>query len=201
SGSDRIQRSIDKDLDLKEAILRIEHADKRQIDMAVSLITGFPEETKEDLRATVAFLADSLRFDHTEPQLHLLAPLAETPITTRYKDRLVFDDIYSDMSHQGWEQEQCDREMIRAHPEIFTNFYAVPTQWLSRAYLKELREFILRGMKKFRWLLLAVHQDSGDLVEVFDQWRSWYEKSLPKNTILDNSRVYYSGQQFKENFF
>src|SRR5439155_751596 len=77
SGSDRMQEIMNKRLDLDEAIRRIEHADKRKIDTTVSLITGFPEETKDDLSTTVAFLADSLRFDRAEPQFHLLAPLAE----------------------------------------------------------------------------------------------------------------------------
>ena len=200
SGSKQIQQVMNKGLNLAEATLRIERANKRGIETAVSLITGFPEETKEDLKATIRFLADSLRYDNAEPQLHLLAPLAETPITTQYKDQLLFDDIFSDMSHQGWQQEIADRELIRTYPDIFTNFYAVPTRWLDRSYLKELREFILKGLRKFRWLFVALHQDCGDLVEVFDQWRSWYQRQSAGPSHDDEVRSYYISKRFCDDF-
>jgi radical SAM superfamily enzyme YgiQ (UPF0313 family) len=201
SGSEQMQRIMNKRLDLSAAALRIERTNRRGIKTTVSLITGFPEETKDDLRATIRFLGDSLRLDNAEPQLHLLAPLAETPITTQYKDSLLFDDIFSDISHQGWQQEVPDREMIRSYPDIFTNFYAVPTLWLDRTYLKELREFILKGMRKFRWLFVALHQDCGDLLRVFDQWKSWYPEHLGANLFSGGDmRSYYLGDSFRDDF-
>ncbi|MFD5463086.1 B12-binding domain-containing radical SAM protein [Kitasatospora sp. NPDC127059] len=173
TGSARLQKIVKKRIDLHEAMARLECADRHGIKTAASLITGFPEETMEDLRGTTAFLMDALRLDHVEPQLHLLAPLADTPIQRRYADQLTLDGIYSDMSHQGWQQNAEDREMIAAHPEVFPNFYTVPTPWLEKSYLKELREFMLVGIRRFRWLLIALHQDSGDLLTVFDAWRGW----------------------------
>ena len=202
SGSDRIQESINKRLNLNEARLRIESTTKHGIRTAVSLIVGFPDENMDDLRGTVNFLGDSMRFDKAEPQFHLLAPLAETPITTQYKDRLVFDDIFSDMCYQGWRQEIPDREMIRSYPGIFPNFYAVPTLWLDRGYLKELREFILKGTRRFRWLLLALHEDCGDLLQVFDQWQAWYRKQPGSDSSFHGDmRSYYAGSDFRDHFF
>ncbi len=163
TGSARLQKTINKGLDLAEAELMIKSTNKRRITTAVSLIYGFPEETMEDVRDTVGFLIDSLRYDYASPQLHILAPLAETPLHSEYREKLFFDDIFSDMSHQGWRQDPTDRTMINDHPEIFPNFYALPTPNLDRQYLKELRDFILKGMGWFRWLLVALHHDSGDI--------------------------------------
>jgi radical SAM superfamily enzyme YgiQ (UPF0313 family) len=201
TGSDRMQRRIDKRLDLAEAALMIKSANKRRINTTVSLIIGFPEETKKDVSDTVGFLVDSLRFDHAEPQLHLLAPLAETPITTRYKDALIFDEIFSDMSHQGWQQDPADLEMIKSHPDIFPNFYALPTEQLERTYLKELREFVLNVIARFRWLVLALHQDSGDLLGVFDRWKAWYsQRETEELSPGANPRTYYSSDVFQSEF-
>jgi radical SAM superfamily enzyme YgiQ (UPF0313 family) len=203
TGSARLQRIVNKGLDLSEASLRIRCANKYRIKTAVSLITGFPEETKVDLRDTVSFLADSLRFDYAQPQFHLLAPLAETPIQTQYRDKLIFDEIFSDMSYQGWRQDPADRALIKSYPEIFPNFYAVPTPWLDRRYLKELREFILKGIAWFRWLLVALHQDSGDLLKVFDEWRTWVQerKRQEEGQVQDTElRHYYSGNEFRRDF-
>jgi len=201
TGSTRMQQVINKKLDLSEAARMIKCTDKRRIRTAVSLIMGFPEETKEDLRNSLCFLADSLRFDYAEPQLHLLAPLAETPIHALYRDKLILDDIISDMSYQGWRQDPADRAMIASHPDIFANFYSVPTPFLDREHLKELRDFILNGIQRFRWLLVALHQDSGDLLEVFDEWRAWrterHGKGGESNTDVS---VYYSRIDFRNDF-
>jgi radical SAM superfamily enzyme YgiQ (UPF0313 family) len=196
TGSDRMQAIIHKRLNLTDAAARIKRTNRHGIRHTVSLITGFPDETKEDLRGTINFLGDSLRHRHAEIQLHLLAPLAETPITTEYSEQLVYDDIFSDISFQGWEQDPEERAMIIAHREIFPNFYAVPTRWLDREYLREVREFMLHGTVKHKWLMLLLHRVSGDLLQVFDEWRSWSMQTRGAAGSVDNSRSYYAGEYF-----
>jgi radical SAM superfamily enzyme YgiQ (UPF0313 family) len=197
SGSSRIQQVIDKHLDLSEARSRIRCTTKHKIMTTVSLITGFAEETREDLKSTISFLMDSLRSEYVKPQLHLLAPLAETPIYSQFRDRLRLDEVFSDISYEGWRQNAADRALIESHPEIFPNFYAVPTLWLDRRYLKDLRDFVLHGIVQFRWLLVALHQSSGDLVEVFDAWRSWRSE---KGSVVDGQVPYYARIEFVRNF-
>ena len=74
---------------LAEAAGRIGTCDKFEIKTAVSLITGFPEETTSDLRDTVGFFMDSLRYDWADPQLCILAPLADTPIYKQHRNDLI----------------------------------------------------------------------------------------------------------------
>ena len=198
TGSAHLQKVTTKNLDLKEAADRIKFTSKHKIRTAVSLITGFPEETRDDLRDTIHFFVDSLRHDYADPQLCILAPLAETPIETQYRDRLIFDDVISDMSFQGWRQDPTDRDLIKEHPKIFSNFYGIPTL-VDRYYLKELREFILNGMSWFKWLLVALHQDSGDLLEVFDDWRAWRAQNDPDHQD-ENIAPYYAHVRFRQEF-
>lgn len=200
TGSDRMQTIIQKRLNLQDAHARIYYANRKKIEATVSLITAFPEETKEDLRGTVRFLGESLRYDRAEIQFHLLAPLAETPITTQYKDQLVYDDIFSDISFQGWEQHPEDRALIVEHPEIFPNFYAVPTP-LDREYLREMREFLLRSTLRHRWLMLLLHRESGDLLSVFEQWQAWSRKGRAKDGLVDTTRAYYTSEAFSNDLF
>ena len=105
------------------------------------------------------------------------------------------------MSYQGWQQEIPDREMIRLYPDIFVNFYAVATLHLDRPYLKELREFILKGTRRFRWLFVTLHQDCGDLLSVFDEWKSWYQETLGADLISNDMRSYYLSDDFRDQFF
>src|SRR5262249_57300846 len=122
---------------------------------------------------TAAFFVDSLRYDHADPQLSILAPLAGTPIQTLHRKSLVLNDDVADMSYRGWQQAPADHAMIAGHPEIFSSFYSTPLPHMEREFLKELRDFLLNGMRAFRRLLLGLHQDSGNVVDVFQQWQEW----------------------------
>jgi radical SAM superfamily enzyme YgiQ (UPF0313 family) len=199
TGSSRMQKIIDKGLELNDSAERVRSCDKFEINTAVSLMAGFPEETMSDLRGTAAFFVDSLRSDHADPQLSILAPLADTPIQRQQKDSLVLDDDLADMSYRGWRQEPEDHTMIASHPEIFSSFYSVPTPYLEHEFLKELRDFLLTGMRAFRRLLLGLHQDSGDVVDVFQQWQEWRAGNGVDFSSVDRS-AYYAHGSFRSDF-
>jgi radical SAM superfamily enzyme YgiQ (UPF0313 family) len=172
TGSPRMQKVIDKGLDLEEAARVVASTGKHGIRITTAVISGFPQEEREDLKASVNFLMDCVRFDHVSPQLNILAPLAETPLHTKYRSQLELDDVLSDMSHQGWHQDAADRELIASYRDIFPNFYGLPSP-LGRTYCDEFNRFFMNGVARFRWLLLALHQESGNLLEVFDAWLNW----------------------------
>jgi hypothetical protein len=199
TGSRRMQKIIDKGLELNDSAERVRSCDKFKINTAVSLMAGFPDETMTDLRDTAAFFVDSLRYDHADPQLSILAPLAGTPISTQHKDALVLNDDVADMSYRGWRQEIEDHAMIAAHPEIFSSFYSAPLPHLDREFLKELRDFLLSGMRAFRRLLLGLHQDSGNVVDVFQQWQEWREENGIHFSNGDRT-IYYAQRQFPADF-
>jgi radical SAM superfamily enzyme YgiQ (UPF0313 family) len=169
TASPSLQKQIKKRLDLTQSWKAIESATGNGMKTAVALIAGFPEETRDDLRETAHFYVRSTRFDTAEPQMSLLAPLAGTPIEHEYRDRLVFDHIYSDMSHQGWRENPEDLELILRHPDIFPNFYSLPSL-LPRAYVRHVHDFLMGVTLWFRWLPLALLDSTADLLGVFDSW-------------------------------
>lgn len=178
TGSQKLQTELKKRLVLGDAMKSIQHASSLGLQTAVSLITGFPTETDEDFADTVDFFGRALRHENTAPQFHILAPLADTPLEREYRDRLQFDDIFSDMSHQGWEQDPADRDLIAAYPDVFSSFYAIPTP-LNRPFVKEVRAFLLYGARHFRWILAALHVDQGHLLNVYRDFRPWLAAKRP----------------------
>jgi len=199
TGSRRMQKIIDKGLELNDSADRVRSCDKFKINTAVSLMAGFPDETMDDLRDTAAFFVDSLRYDHADPQLSILAPLADTPIQKQHKDSLVLNDDVADMSYRGWQQAPEDHAIITEHPDIFSSFYAVPLPYLEREFLKELRDFLLNGARAFRRLLLGLHQDSGNVVDVFQQWQEWRTKHGVEFSNGDRT-FYYAQPGFVQDF-
>jgi hypothetical protein len=131
--------------------------------------------------------------------LNLLAPLAETPIHTKHKKSLVLDDLCSDMSHQGQCQDQADLALIRKFPDIFPNFYLLPTPHLDRSCILELREFALNAIENFRWLALAIDQCTTGIEDFFMEWLTHRTILRPEIKGLD-LRAYYRTSEFKADF-
>jgi len=198
TGSIRLQKEISKNLDLSEAATCIQSTAGKGLPTIVSFITGFPTETPKDLQQTVNFLMNAARLDSVSPQLHVLAPLAGTSIYEQYREHLTLDDVVPDTSFHGWRQDPTDRDLIRSHPDVFPNFYALPTA-LGRRHINELRDFIQYGLLWCRWLLVGLHQDSGDLVSVFEAWRNWLGANRRGDLGFDgdaNSVPYFARREF-----
>jgi len=171
TGSQRMQRVIEKDLDVSRAREIVSIAERLGVETTVSLITGFPEETWDDVRDSVNMYMHALRHRGSGPQFNLLSPLAETPIHSRYRDQLTLEELCSDTSHQGRNQNSLDRALICRYPDIFPNFYLVPVPHLDRDCLLELREFLLLAPARLRWLFVALHQTTSGMLDVFSAWR------------------------------
>ncbi len=200
SGSASTQEYIDKHLDIDEALRSVQSSCRVGMSTVVSMIVGFPEETREDLRATLNFQGDCIRNRQVDPHLHLLAPLAGTPLQQQFRNELVLGDLYADLSHSQIVQDANERELILQFPDLFPNFYSLPTRHYSRTYLEELREFMLRALHRFRWHLVAWRTHGGDLLELFESWKQWAgENDVPqfRGAIM---RSYYCGWEFDRHF-
>jgi radical SAM superfamily enzyme YgiQ (UPF0313 family) len=199
TGSERMQKIIDKHLDPRRAKEVIDAAERIGIETTVSLIAGFPEEAREDLQQTVGMFIHSARHPGSTPQLNLLAPLAETPVYWQHRHELVLEELCSDVSHQSRKQDDADLELIRRYPEIFPNFYLIPAPHLDRKSLIELREFTLMAVVRFRWLLCALDQSTPDFLGFFEQWRG-HRMALRPALSGPDLRQYYRTEEFRDDF-
>lgn len=199
AGSRRMQKIIDKHLDPQRAEEIIDVAEKLGISTIVSLITGFPEETWDDVRETLRIFMHSARCPNSGPQLNILAPLAATPIYSLYKNQLVLEELCSDMSHQGLSQNEADLDLIRKNLEIFPNFYLLPMPHLDREALLELREFLTIAVECYRWLLSAIDQTVVDMLGFYLEWRA--HRVLARPGLAGSAlRRYYVGRDFRSDF-
>jgi len=199
TGSPRLQKVIEKGLDLDRARAAIDTTARLGMSNTVSLIAGFPEETWDDLRETMDIYMHTARHPGSHPQLNVLAPVAGTPIHARYQHQMVLEELCSDMSHQGRIHNQADRDLIRRYPEIFPNFYLLPTPGIDRAACLELREFLLAATARLRWLLVALHRSSTGILDVFLLWRR-HRLALHPGLSGGSLRHYYIQPVFRRDF-
>jgi len=198
-GSAKMQRIINKGLDLEQAKEIIDKTERLGIHTTVSMIVGFPDETWQDVKETVQIYMHSAQCPNSSPQLNLLAPLSETPIHSKYKDSLILDELCSDMSHQGQSQHEADLKLIRDYPDIFPNFYLLPTPYLDRDCLLEFREFTLNAVKRFRWLVVAIDQNTSGIADFFLAWREC-RLALHPGMKGSDLRRYYRTEEFRSCF-
>lgn len=191
TGSQRMQRVIDKDLDLGVARRVLQECSDLGIHATASLIIGYPQETRQDLRDTVEFFASVLVMPWVDPQFNVLSPLAGTPITNEYRNQLTLDENWGDISENATLQDAVDRLMIVEHPDIFPNFYAFPYH-TSRDLLKRVQDFVFYGVARCGSLMCAVWLHTRDMFGVFELWAAshpdwapgWYETEAFVDELL-----------------
>jgi radical SAM superfamily enzyme YgiQ (UPF0313 family) len=195
TGSARMQKVIDKGLDIEQARAAIRSCGKRSIQVTAATIIGFPEEEEPDLCATLQLLFEAAAQKHVAPQISLLAPLAGTPIESRYHNQLEFDGNSSDFCNQGFPQGPADLELIAAHVDVFQNFYTVPTR-VPKALLQEIAAFATWVLYRCRWLAIALLREAGDPWILCRCWIDFRKKKVGSRQFGE----YYSSTEFYRDF-
>lgn len=132
SGSKKIQKQINKNLNLESAAEIIAETAKRNIKPVVSFMVGFPEENKDDLEASLKLIINLVCVG-AWPQMTLLSVLPGTPIHEKYKDQLQFDEIYSGFTNAFLTEKEV--QLVKTYPSIFSSFYNLPNKDFSRTRL------------------------------------------------------------------
>jgi radical SAM superfamily enzyme YgiQ (UPF0313 family) len=159
SGSQRILDSVKKRLTVEEIV------DKVRMIKRVSNITlqgffmfGFPEETREDIEATIR-LACSLPFDFV-----VFSPLRVTPGTEIYNDLVDAGKISSELDYKGFGRHHFvrsyssipDKEMEKLYKKAYMRFYFRPRvvlNLLSKVRLRAQLRTIVNGLLRMAGLL------------------------------------------------
>ena len=128
TGSPRLQRLIKKNLNLDLVPAVMEETERLGISTVTSFITGYPEESDDDHRATLDMVATL----HCRPaglntaQLHVLTPEPGTDLLDQFGRELVFDPEATGFNLPLLCQDED--KLVRLHPDLFGNYFAFPTQ-------------------------------------------------------------------------
>jgi len=123
TASPAMQRYIKKELDIDRFLCLVDVIAQHHITLIVSFIYGFPPETRDDLRATLAMMVRLMQkgvYSH----LHSLGVLYGTPLYDLHQHQLVLKDYYSDLGDPS-NLELC-LSYVREDKDIFSQFYALP---------------------------------------------------------------------------
>ena len=146
TGSPRVQKQIQKNLDIKKSYALADTCRAIGLNMFASFILGFPEETKSDLEQTLETLL-KLASKGCFVQSSELSLLPGTPLYESHKDKLKYDGNFSNFSNTLCGNEEL--KLIRKYPELFSSFYYLPVKTLKREEMVFLNKLINK-MNLFR---------------------------------------------------
>ena len=134
TGSERMQRIAKKRLDLELVEPMLDVAERVSIAVTASFITGYPEETRDDLDATLDMLGRCFARPATVclPQLHILTPEPGTPLYDQYGSSMQYDGYATHFN--AWLLSDDDETGVCAHPDIFSSYHFYPAVLPRRTY-------------------------------------------------------------------
>lgn len=134
SGSQRMQKIINKNLDLNLITNLIDYIQKYEINFICSFIYGFPEETITDLESTLQIILRLWKVGAKTIQLHKATFLPGTSMYDQYYDLLKYNQLCTDFTEQSYINDEA-KEYIIQNKSVFPQFYTVPSIATQYPYL------------------------------------------------------------------
>jgi len=184
TGSQRLQKVIKKNLDLSEVFPISNCAAALGMDVTLSFICGFPDETEDDLSATLTMLVDAVAKlgSSVRVQLHLLAPHGGTELFAMYGEHLFFDGYLSDQVGQAI--TDTDAELVKRYPQIFTSFYSVPLNHYDRSILFGIDTFVYNALRDWPLTTLILREMTGSALGTFKEWQRFTLEQTSINAVV-----------------
>ena len=201
SGSPRMQRIMDKHLNLTHADEMIRYCSEIGITVIIGIIFGFPEETEEDLEQTLQRSLLYRRYG-AEVRFGQLAPLTGTPIHEKYSTNLALNKNSSCISPRVFEFDD-QVSMLVNHPDIFSSFYTVPNKYYPDLDYASATLFFDITMNYYLQPLCnindAIEKVGDGLLSFYRCWNKWRNREHRQNK-LSPELVFYSFNEFLDTY-
>jgi len=196
SGSERMQAVIKKNLKLEALEPLLKYSAANNIFCTTAFILGFPEETEDDVNASILAGLRYKKFGAEKVYFSKLTALTGTQIydSNNSKLNLITDNVSTSPNPYGLSAIQS---MIQRDPELFSSFFHIPHPIFSEDRLLKLVQFCNYASNEMPHLLsLVLEVFDTDPLGVFDRWDRWSE---PRSISYWDLRQYGAGD-FRTDF-
>lgn len=179
TGSARMQKLINKNLDLKKARSLVEFLLKEQIWVGLYFMYGFPQETEEDLNQTLEMAFSMIDAGVQSVSLFYCKFCPNTGLTEEYGDQLVFDEK-ARMNLRGIYGYEEEKELLQSSRELFPFYFHLHTPVRdSYQYLAYLERLYFMAPRQIRQLRRLYQGDNLRFYrEFYEANREWFEGDL-----------------------
>lgn len=189
TGSPRMQKLLKKGLKLETVLPTLDVCNRLGIKTTTSFITGFPDETQDDVDQTLGKLLECACSGADSSQLHLFAPYPGTPLMEEVRDRLVFTGYVSDAAYSDAPSSPYYDDLIRSLPDLFCSYFLATPRYISLDTVQGIDKFGY-SIHPFRHTIFCLLK-AGAFGTIFDLWlklREWLRvtgQSLPDRPKSD----------------
>ena len=148
TGSKRMQKIINKNLDLQKAEHMIKFLLKNKIHVGLFFMYGLPEETEEDLNQTLELLFNLLDMGVNHVSMSFCRFNPATAITEKYFDQLVLDPGVKAL-HRGVYGYREEFRMIEENKALFPFLYHLNTPVRDKYHFLFLLVHLYQGFPLF----------------------------------------------------
>lgn len=148
TGSKRMQKLINKNLDLEKAKHMIEFLMKNNIRVSLFFMYGFPDETEQDLNETLELLFNLLDMGVNNVSMSFCRFNPATAITEQYFDKLVLDTDVKAL-HRGIYGYNEEFEMIKENKALFPFLYHLNTPVRDKYHFLFLLVYLYQAYPRF----------------------------------------------------
>jgi radical SAM superfamily enzyme YgiQ (UPF0313 family) len=182
TASPRMQKIIKKHLDLDDFETKLIWMRENGIKATTSFILGFPEETVEDINATLLAAYRFKRAGAHLVQFGQIAALGGTELFHQMSDQLFLapeeTNVTRDRLHLHPHQTQ---NLIANHPSIFSSFYAVPTPYLPKISFEGVGLFFQKILSERLDLLTVIFETKKTKpLDLYREWHEWTRRCVAK---------------------
>lgn len=195
SGSEKMQKSMNKNLKIDDVLRVVGAFCKNKIKVRASFIYALPEETEEDLEQTLRLAYKLSKMGVTSVQMHLCVIFPGTEYYRRYADEIVLSTTQSDIVGDfGFEES---RDFISQHQKLFSFCYEYPSELRTRfAQLTNYMTELLQIYEQLERFAPEVYADK-PMTQVALELMSLYER-CPMNKDAYAMGADYAARYFPE---
>lgn len=154
TGSPRMQKLINKHLNLSEVKKPVRYAVSLGVKAKMSFMYGFPEETEEDFEHTLRLMYDFLKLG-AHVVVWRCGILNGTALYEKYKEELFLSDSnWKNHSFFGFKENIA---LIKQYPEIFPQFYDHPNELRRKLIYFDLFFSLWKDYARYFFDLAADH--------------------------------------------
>jgi radical SAM superfamily enzyme YgiQ (UPF0313 family) len=162
---------------------------------SLSMVVGIPEETFEDLEATLRLAAEFIQIGRVNAFIQLMSPLPGTALAQRVAHRLEYRGEHAPTAFsQGIEfsdgrRLREDEDLIASMPDIFQSFHVVTPDHTDLDLCVDISLGYCKLLEVYGWTYkaLAEHLGTG-YVELFRRFRRHFEREHPGRRGLVGAR-------------
>ncbi len=195
TGSARMQKLINKNLDLKKIIPTVKLLKENNIIYKLSFIYGFPEENRDDINMTLNLineLLNNILITFNTIQLHSFTFFPSTELTERHCNNLIFSDKVNATMLSDLKLPQEINDFIKNNKKIFPHFFHLKGD--NQREYEGLDKFIpivyLITQPKFKFTYkLLLNYYNNDLLKLFSDYKVEESSLLEKITYFQQDNL------------